>query len=222
MKIHLHEIKDRDQEIGFDETTPWVTTTLNGIDEKDLWDRQKLRPAGLEHAQPVRPTQVLLNLRKVDDVVVLSGSVKTHVALLCSRCGKPFNSDVDTHFSALFSRDPEIAGLAYLDKNDNPHNQNLGRSRSTRPQPVLGKEANDDLEVTFLQGDELDLSEVLAEQIRLKLPIQPLCKESCKGVCQTCGTDLNIGRCACAKIADPAKTTKLNLINLQKKTEDRA
>ena len=49
--------------------------------------------------------------------------------------------------------------------------------------------------------DSLKISDVLTEQLQLSLPFQPLCKADCKGICPTCGTDLNKGRCACEKIA---------------------
>ena len=61
-------------------------------------------------------------------------------------------------------------------------------------------ESGQDLDITYLSQDFIDLADVLTEQLQLQVPFQPLCKESCKGVCTQCGADLNVGRCACAKI----------------------
>jgi uncharacterized protein len=36
------------------------------------------------------------------------------------------------------------------------------------------------------------------EQIYLELPMKPVCREACRGLCPTCGADLNAGSCACA------------------------
>jgi uncharacterized protein len=57
-----------------------------------------------------------------------------------------------------------------------------------------------DLDITYLSDDFIELGDVLTEQLQLQVPFQPLCKETCKGMCTQCGADLNQGRCACAKI----------------------
>jgi len=50
----------------------------------------------------------------------------------------------------------------------------------------------------------LDLSEALREQILLDLPMQPLCKPDCRGLCPECGKNLNEGPCDCMKeVIDP-------------------
>jgi len=33
----------------------------------------------------------------------------------------------------------------------------------------------------------------------LSVPMKPLCREECKGICSSCGTDLNAGPCECKK-----------------------
>lgn len=43
----------------------------------------------------------------------------------------------------------------------------------------------------------VDLGEVIREYALLELPMRPLCKEDCKGLCPTCGADLNVGPCGC-------------------------
>jgi uncharacterized protein len=69
-------------------------------------------------------------------------------------------------------------------------------SSSTKPQR----------ELTYLIGVKgiLDLSEALREQILLNLPMRPLCKSNCRGLCVECGKNLNEGPCDCAReIIDP-------------------
>ena len=44
----------------------------------------------------------------------------------------------------------------------------------------------------------VDLGEALREYALLELPMQPLCKPECKGLCPTCGADRNLGDCGCA------------------------
>jgi uncharacterized protein len=49
----------------------------------------------------------------------------------------------------------------------------------------------------LVAGTEMDLEPMLRDVIALALPLHPLCKEDCRGICALCGTDLNAGRCDC-------------------------
>ncbi len=44
---------------------------------------------------------------------------------------------------------------------------------------------------------ELDVGGLLWEQLLLALPVKPLCRPDCKGICPICGGDLNKGSCQC-------------------------
>jgi uncharacterized protein len=64
--------------------------------------------------------------------------------------------------------------------------------------------SSEEMEVTFLEGDEIDLDEIIRENIYLSIPVQPLCSEACRGLCPFCGKDLNEGDCTCLQQrADP-------------------
>ena len=52
----------------------------------------------------------------------------------------------------------------------------------------------DEAEYT-LEGDELDLEPLVRDEVTLALPIAPLCREDCAGLCPTCGADLNTDAC---------------------------
>lgn len=204
MRIYLHEIKETDSEYSASEADGWVSNAITALDE-DLADipgtAEALRPANLKTKPPVRPTQVEFNLRNVDGVIVVSGDISTSVQLLCSRCASPFFFPVNEHFTALYCKDKEMAGISYLDKNMNPRGQNKGHARHAHDfNAAEGTEASSDLEITYIAEEYLDLPVVLTEQVQLRLPFQPLCKEDCKGICANCGADLNVGRCACSKI----------------------
>ena len=58
--------------------------------------------------------------------------------------------------------------------------------------------AADDLETDVLEGDSIDLKDVVREQILLDLPVQIFCSEDCKGLCQKCGGNLNLVTCNCS------------------------
>jgi len=50
---------------------------------------------------------------------------------------------------------------------------------------------DDDEEVSLLQGDYVDLEQVLRDDVVLDLPFQPLCTPDCSGLCPTCGVRLD-------------------------------
>jgi uncharacterized protein len=60
------------------------------------------------------------------------------------------------------------------------------------------EEAPDPDEDTYpLEGDHLDLRPLVRDALLLELPLAPLCRDDCRGLCPTCGADLNSGPCEC-------------------------
>ncbi|MFH0768703.1 MAG: DUF177 domain-containing protein [Chloroflexota bacterium] len=57
---------------------------------------------------------------------------------------------------------------------------------------------------TIDEHNILDLSEAIRQYALLAIPMKPLCREDCAGLCPTCGCNLNQVSCNCpTKIADP-------------------
>lgn len=54
-----------------------------------------------------------------------------------------------------------------------------------------------DLEISVFDGDRIDLTELVREQLLLNLPAQIFCREDCRGLCQKCGANLNSVNCDC-------------------------
>ena len=55
----------------------------------------------------------------------------------------------------------------------------------------------------LLEGDELDLEELLETVFILNMDTRFLCREDCKGLCSHCGKNLNEGPCDCRTGSDP-------------------
>lgn len=51
----------------------------------------------------------------------------------------------------------------------------------------------------YYENDTINLAPVFLDTIILSIPIKPLCKEDCKGLCPICGANLNIEQCGCKK-----------------------
>jgi len=66
-------------------------------------------------------------------------------------------------------------------------------------------DAGDDPDAYRLQSHdtEVDLRPVVREELALALPRFVLCRDDCRGLCPSCGKDLNAGPCGCAPAADP-------------------
>ncbi len=68
----------------------------------------------------------------------------------------------------------------------------------------------------------LDLTEAIRQNALLAIPMKPLCREDCAGLCQTCGKDLNKGQCDCEKVEiDPRWAKLVKLASTSKKINKR-
>lgn len=65
----------------------------------------------------------------------------------------------------------------------------------------LEDEEND--EIVLLENGQADLDDIFSTACILSLDGRHLCSEECKGLCPTCGADLNEGPCGCKKELDP-------------------
>jgi uncharacterized protein len=122
----------------------------------------------------VAPVQVEMDIHKDKDRFRLEGAARTELELTCSRCLEPFRMPIDAAFD-----------VRYLPASD-------GEGDSERE---VGEE---DLDTSVYRDDQIDLNEVLREQFYLALPMKPLCREDCAGLCPQCGTNRNTGTCSCA------------------------
>ena len=114
-----------------------------------------------------------LMIKKSDKAVLIRGRIEAELILQCSRCLENFNFPLDSYCEVtLFPFEDEIF----------PQEEELNM---------------DDLRSSYYYGGEIDLSAIIREQILLDIPYKPLCRPSCKGLCPTCGKDLNRGSCSC-------------------------
>ncbi len=123
-----------------------------------------------------RPAHADLRLSLSGDLVRVRGRISAVLRLMCCRCLKPIQESVDKEFEVEYSPDPLV------DNEGDEFELNY-----------------DDLLVGFYRNDQLDLSALVGEQIVLETPMHPICRESCQGLCDQCGADLNEGQCACVR-----------------------
>jgi uncharacterized protein len=58
---------------------------------------------------------------------------------------------------------------------------------------------NKDDDINFIEGDVIDINNIIENNIEMALPTKKLCTEDCKGLCHNCGINLNISNCECEK-----------------------
>jgi uncharacterized protein len=122
----------------------------------------------------VAPVHLAFDIHKDRDRFRLEGRVRTELELPCSRCLEPFRLAVDAPFDMRYLPAVEVA--------------------AEREREV----AEEDLETSYYREDQIDLDELIREQFYLAVPMKPLCRDGCRGLCPQCGTNLNTGTCDCA------------------------
>jgi uncharacterized protein len=134
--------------------------------------------------------QAEVKVRRTGRSVLIVGKVETTLRLQCVRCLKEFSSPLSTAFDLTLHPVKEA-----------PSDEDI----------ELGSE---EMESSFFEGGEIHLSEIACEQIFLELPYQPLCQEGCRGLCPTCGRDLNLSSCECVKEEFPSGLSGLKKLKL--------
>lgn len=68
----------------------------------------------------------------------------------------------------------------------------------------VGKDEDFYSEVSPLVDRSIDLTDLVSQLLEVDEPIAPVCSDACRGMCSTCGTNLNLSPCTCAQSsADP-------------------
>ena len=68
---------------------------------------------------------------------------------------------------------------------------------------IVEEDDGENPELFLLDGNEIDLDEILVTNFVLDMDSKFLCSENCLGLCEKCGKNLNLGPCGCRKNVDP-------------------
>lgn len=137
------------------------------------------------------PIDVALSFYRAGTELFFSGTLKTRSQAVCARCAEEFASAGERPFRLVMS--PKAIGYD-------------GDSALRA----------DDLEFSLYEGEEIDLSPLIREQILLALPTRPLCREDCRGLCPHCGVNLNRGTCGCRAESFDSRLAALRSLNLRR------
>ena len=129
-----------------------------------------------------------LRLERDGDDVLVTGEIGATVPLACSRCLEEFPVQVLATVDARFA-----------------------------PRPATGDSVelgSDDLDLDFYDRDQLNLAALVETETTLALPMKPLCRADCRGLCRVCGSNRNLVPCACPERApDPRLAALKDLVD---------
>jgi uncharacterized protein len=127
----------------------------------------------------ISPVRLEGTVSRIEKGFALDARCAFEGRLECSRCLAAYPFAVDEPFSVVLAR--RAARL--------PDERELAR---------------DDLDVSYFDGDAIDVAPIAEERIQMAIPMKPLCREDCLGLCPYCGKDRNVTPCDCAgEAADP-------------------
>ena len=116
--------------------------------------------------------QLDLRLESVMEGVLVTGTAHATAEGECVRCLEPLRLTLDADFQEMFAY-PEV--------------DDRGRVVARSDTAVDAEESED---VLFVEDGLIDLETVLRDAVVLALPMQPVCREECPGLCPECGVRL--------------------------------
>lgn len=126
-----------------------------------------------DECEITKPIGFAATVERVKTDVIVKGIIEFSIKQICGLCLEGFVSRVKTPFKIEF------------------------KPSSFEPEEEERELEKEDLDVTYLRGSVIDLFDVIREQIFFAIPIKPVCRPECLGLCHKCGSNLNIEKCNC-------------------------
>lgn len=130
----------------------------------------------VDYATAGVPLTLNVRLSRLGNSVIANGSVSGRLTAVCCRCLKRRDFDLKKSFRHVFVEGKDPA--------------------QDKAEEVISE--TDELNSTFFAGDVVDLLALSGDELALALPVNPVCKANCRGLCPVCGNDRNIDPCDCA------------------------
>ena len=119
------------------------------------------------------PLQISGQVRRIEGGYSLEAELVYSGELECSRCLAPYEFQEDEVFSLVLY------------------------PRAAAPSDEV-ELASKDLDILYFTDPVVPLAPIAEERVQMALPMKPLCKTDCLGLCPMCGVDRNLTACACA------------------------
>ena len=141
--------------------------------ENESWLEGRLGDEARRNFRFRGPIHIRASLSRSGHVLLIHSRSEIQVDWVCARCLELFPLTLTSEYSTSLKPKPDSALVEELE---------------------LSRE---DLETEFYQGEEIDITPLMQDQVLLSLPSKALCREDCRGLCPHCGTNLNRHHCQC-------------------------
>jgi len=168
MKLFVDRLGESPEHFHFETAPGW-------------WESRVLASREVDYAV-AEPFGFDLDAHVMGAEIYLEGELRGEIEVECGRCLARYREPVVDSFRLVL----EPAG-------DRVPNEPESAAALARHGLCLG----DELEAGWYRGPELELDALFAEVVSLALPVQPLCRADCAGLCPVCGIDRNTARCDC-------------------------
>ena len=162
---------------------------------RKLFEGEK-EPFSIEYEGLTKVTELssLINIQQSDEEYFCQAKINAQVEVECARCLKPYEAEIDTETDFIACSQHE-------------HEKN--------------KDISDNEDYLFFEGggQTVDLSKHFGQAIILSLSLKPLCSDECRGLCSSCGVNLNEKQCDCKKETIDPRWEKLQELAAQTKKE---
>ncbi len=146
--------------------------------------------ASVQEGAPMTPVSGTVQMMRTDAGIWVSAELATYFDCECSRCVAEMEQYVRMEIEEEYLPEVDVNTGARLNFPD---------------------ELSDNFYIDH--AHVLDMSEAIRQYFGLSMPFKPVCREDCKGLCLTCGADLNETDCPCDKvIRDPRWGALLDLV----------
>jgi len=146
-----------------------------------------LDEVGIDPGRSVVPREAVaecdVTLQTFSGGIDAAGTVSAPWAGICRRCTAPVSGELRIAVHERFGGGGGGGGD--------------GHRPGSGPAPLFEDE------MYPIVDDAIDLGPLVRDAIVLELPMAPLCREDCAGLCPQCGADRNEGECGCVAPADP-------------------
>lgn len=129
-----------------------------------------------------------VRLMRTNTGILVQGRLKAEIVLACGRCLAPVRVPLDVPLEEVYVQTLDIL---------------TGK-------PIAPEE--EDRALWIDAHHILDLTEVLRQNVLVSVPMQVLCKPDCRGLCPSCGSNLNEGACDCQPEIDPRWSALADLL----------
>ena len=137
---------------------------------------------GLEADLDRSHAEASLTVIRTGDNVFVHGRIAGEVQVPCVRCLREVATGIET-----------LVRMSYLPEGEEPAEGAEGEAP-----------AEQDVEYATHDGSQIEIADVLRESLILAVPMTPLCRADCKGLCPACGADKNERDCGCViQMEDP-------------------